>query len=360
MIKNNKDMSFAELLVSGRKTNMEFFDQINKLIDFNKVEQVINKLYQIKSDAVGNSSWSGLLLFKINLLGMWYALSDEQLEISVNDRISFSQFVGLPLDQSCPDHSTIWRFRERMKDAKAWDKLLDTINEQLIRHKVIVKTGVNVDASITKSPNTPKGPLTIDIAEDRKEDERSEEVIQKEEDYMKTVSVTQPCADEEARWLKKGNKSYFGYKKHTGTTEQGIVLGVHTTSANESDTKQLPKVIDKCKLQEGCSVNTDKGYSSKANRDYLKSKKFKDRIQHKAVRGKGLTHWQLKANRLISKKRYTIERTFGSITKWFKAGECRYKGLARTHTQHILEAICYNLKVAPGIIASNSKKWKGN
>ena len=213
-----------------------------------------------------------------------------------------------------------------------------------------------MDASITNSPNTPKGPMNIEVAEDRKEDERSGETIKKEEDYMKTVSVTQPCADKEARWLKKGNKSHFGYKKHVGTTEQGLVLGIHTTPANESDTQQLSKVIDKCELPEGCSVNTDKGYSSKINRDYLKSKKLKDRIQHKGARGKGLTHWQKIANRLISKKRYTVERTFGSIRKWFKSGECRYKGLARTHTQHIIEAICYNLKVAPGIIASNSKK----
>ena len=153
MIKNNKNMSIADLLVSNRKTNMEFFEQIQKLIDFKEMEKVINKLYQFKNDAVRNSSWSGLLLFKINLLGIWYGLSDKQLEISVNDRISFSQFIRLPLDLSCPDHSTIWRFRERMKDAGAWDKLLDTINEQLIRHKVIVKTGVNADASIRQKRN---------------------------------------------------------------------------------------------------------------------------------------------------------------------------------------------------------------
>ena len=64
---------------------MEFFEQIQKLIDFNEVEKVINKLYQFKTDAAGNSSWSGLLLFKINLLDIWYDLSDEQAEISVND-----------------------------------------------------------------------------------------------------------------------------------------------------------------------------------------------------------------------------------------------------------------------------------
>ena len=123
-------MSLADLLVSNRKTNSVFFDHVQKLIDFKAVEQVINKYYTFKNDAVGNSSWSGLLLFKINLLSMWYGLSDEQVEISVNDRISFSQFVGLPLDQVCPDHSTIWRFRERMQKAGAWDELLNAINEQ--------------------------------------------------------------------------------------------------------------------------------------------------------------------------------------------------------------------------------------
>jgi len=356
MIKNSKNMSIADMLVSGRKTKMDFFNQVNKLIDFAVIEKVLNKHYDFKKDAVGNSSWSGLLLFKVNLLGMWYGLSDKEVEIAVNDRISFSNFVGLPLDQSCPDHSTIWRFRERMQKAGAWDKLLAAINEQLIKNKVIVKSGVNVDASITKSPNRPKGPIRIEIAEDRMEEDRSEESIEKEKEYMKEVSVKQASADPEARWLKKGNKSFFGYKKHVGTTENGLILGVHTTPANESDTKHFTTVLGKCNLQEGCSVNADKGYTSKENREYLKSKKYKDRIQHKATRGKALTHWQKLANQLISKRRYTIERTFGSITKWFKSIECRYKGLARTHTQHVIEAICYNLKVAPGIIVSNSKK----
>ena len=349
-------MSLADLLVSNRKTNSVFFDRVQRLIDFKLVEKVINKHYSFKKDAVGNSSWSGLLLFKINLLVMWYGLSDEEVEMSVNDRLSFSRFVGLPLDQSCPDHSTIWRFRERMQKAGAWDELLNAINEQLTLHKVIVKEGVNVDASITSSPNTPKGPLKIEIAEDRQEEERSEQAIEQEKTYMKEVAATQSCADPQARWLKKGNKSYYGYKKHICSTERGLVLAVHTTPANESATKQLPTVLGKCDLPKGCSVQTDKGYSSKENREYVTGRKFKDRIQHKAVRGKGLTNWQKLANKLISKRRYTIERTFGSIKKWFKSGACRYKGLNRTHTQHIIEAICYNLKVAPGIVMSNSKK----
>ncbi len=55
----------------------------------------------------------------------------------------------------------------------------------------------------------------------------------------------------------------------------------------------------------------------------------------------------MKFNKLIAKKRYVIERTFGGIKKWFRAGVARYKGIAKTHTQHVLEAIAYNLKRAP-------------
>ena len=36
--------------------------------------------------------------------------------------------------------------------------------------------------------------------------------------------------------------------------------------------------------------------------------------------------------------RSTIERTFGSIRRWFHGGRCRYRGLAKTHTQNILES----------------------
>ena len=52
--------------------------------------------------------------------------------------------------------------------------------------------------------------------------------------------------------------------------------------------------------------------------------------------------------------RSTIERTFGSIRRWFHGGRCRYRGLAKTHTQNILESIALNLYRTPGIIMSSS------
>ncbi|MBF1310261.1 MAG: transposase, partial [Porphyromonas sp.] len=51
-----------------------------------------------------------------------------------------------------------------------------------------------------------------------------------------------------------------------------------------------------------------------------------------------------------------IERTFGSIRRWFSGGRCRYRGLERTHTQNILEAMAYNLKRMPRLLVLQSTK----
>ncbi|XOD68213.1 MAG: transposase [Flavobacteriales bacterium Tduv] len=38
-------------------------------------------------------------------------------------------------------------------------------------------------------------------------------------------------------------------------------------------------------------------------------------------------------NKLVNKTRWVVERTFGSIKRWFGSGKTRYKGLARVACQ---------------------------
>ncbi|MGP1350705.1 MAG: transposase, partial [Hoylesella marshii] len=52
---------------------------------------------------------------------------------------------------------------------------------------------------------------------------------------------------------------------------------------------------------------------------------------------------QQRINITMSKTRYKVERTFGSMHRWFGAGIARYVGLSKTHAQHIMESIAYNL-----------------
>ena len=112
-----------------------------------------------------------------------------------------------------------------------------------------------------------------------------------------------------------------------------------TTPANRSDIKELPPLIAKVELPKGTPVLADKGYASKENRDCLRQHGLIDGIMHKAARNRPLTESDKAFNKLISPIRSTIERTFGSIKRWFHGGLCRYRGLAKAHTQNVLEGM---------------------
>ena len=110
-----------------RKIKAQFFEQINTLLDWKKISDLINTHYIKGKSATGKPSYDGLLLFKMCLLQTWYGLSDYEVEDSVNDRISFSYFCGLTIAQPSPDHSTLSRFRTAMTKAGAYDLLFKEI-----------------------------------------------------------------------------------------------------------------------------------------------------------------------------------------------------------------------------------------
>ena len=65
--------------------------------------------------------------------------------------------------------------------------------------------------------------------------------------------------DEDARWDKKMGKLHFGYKRHTVTDENRLVLAEETTAANESGIKHLETPLKKAGLPQGTPVYADKG-----------------------------------------------------------------------------------------------------
>jgi IS5 family transposase len=355
MQKTNNQMSFTGIYVSRRKLKSEFFAQINKLVDWPEIEAVIQMHYNKGLSVAGRPSYGGLLLFKMCLLQTWYGLSDYEVEEKVNDSLSFMQFVGLQLEDEVPDHSVISRFRSELTKKDAFEKIFEKINTQLEGKGLIVKTGAIVDATVTESPRKPKGKTTYAVADDRKEDDRHEEDSKEEALQKQLIKITQPGVDTQAAWIKKAGKLHYGYKKHLCTDEaEGMITAVVTTPANESDMGHLSDVVDKSKLNKGARVKADKGYASAANRQALKDKGFKAGIMHKATKNKPLTSWQIKFNQTISKTRYKAERTIGSMKRWFRAATARYIGLVKTHTQHLMEAIAYNLYRSPGIVAKNA------
>ncbi|MEI6732297.1 MAG: IS5 family transposase [archaeon] len=348
-MKNEKQVGFADLAVVGRKIKEDFFNQINLIIDWKTIERIVVRYYKKGESAVGRPSYEGIVLFKICLLQTWYGLSDYEVEDQVNDRISFSRFVGISMDDKCPDHSVISRFRTALTQKKAYDKILISINNQLETKGILVRKGTIVDASVTDTPRKPKGKKEYEIVEDRSEDESGAT----NNDKTKLEEKAKPGVDTQAKWIKKAGKLHYGYKQHTATNEQGLITGLITTSANESDIKHLEDVLKISNPSKGTWVKADKGYKSADNDNILKKMRLKNHIMRKAQKNKPLTQLETKCNKLVSKIRYRVERTFGSIKIWFGGGIARYIGIDKMHTQHLMQAIAYNLYRSPRIIMSN-------
>ena len=329
----------------ARKIKKTFFTQINTLIDWDTISILINKDYSKGKSATGKPSYDGLLLFKMCLLQSWYGLSDYEVEDRINDSLSFSYFCGMTIEQVAPDHSTLSRFRTALTKTQTFEKLFASINKQLETHNIIVKTGLIIDASVIDTPLRPKGKTNFKVTQDRCEDQ-----VEVHKEYADSV-------DKEGTWLKKRGKYHFGFKKHHVTDNEGLVLGVLTTTASKNEIANLEEVLETINvvLPKKIPLKADKGYQSKKNTEILKKHNLKNHILKKAVKNKPLTKWETRFNKLIGKTRFKVERTFGGIKLWFKGGIARYRGMKKMHTQNLMEAMCYNLYRSPGIFASNCK-----
>jgi transposase, IS5 family len=337
-------MSFSDFYVNHRTRKSNFLNQIDHLIDWKAIEADIRQHYAPASDVTGRPAYPGLLLFKMLLVGIWNGgLSDEAVEDMANSNLHVMRFLELSLEDDVPDHSVLSRFRTRLTKASAWDGLLVQVNHQIESYNVTVSTGCHVDASVTHSPRKPKTRPTYEVVNDRQErDDESDAQA-----HMRVVEVTQPGVDSEARWVKKAGKSVFGYKQHTLVDDNGLVIAVETTAANQHDSKPLVDLIDKAKIKAGSRVHADKAYCSRKHDQVLKERRLKNGIQNKAVKNKPLSKRQKQRNGLITQARYVVERTFGSQTRWFGSKILRYQGLAKAHAWHLLQAMAYNLKRLP-------------
>ncbi|SNZ01219.1 IS5 family transposase [Flagellimonas pacifica] len=344
-------MGFFDGHVERRTAKNRFFRQLDALIDWAPIEKELKRVYKKGQKERGTKAYGPLLLFKMQLVSVWYGLSDVQVEEMANENLSVMRFLGLSLEDAVPDHSTLSRFRSDLVAKKAYDRILKKVNAQLSSHRLIVRNGsAKVDASLTESPFSPKGATTYEMAVDRQEDERGDGELEKEDTYHMEKKEEQPGADNQARWVKKGGKSVYGYKKHMATDDNGMVLGVHTVPANEHDSKGLEPLIKKIPRTQRKEVMADKGYKSRANDEMLRENGSRSRIMHKGYRNTPLTKWQTRYNKAISKTRWVVERTFGSLKRWFGSGATRLQGLDKVHGMHVLEAIAHNLKRSPGLV----------
>jgi IS5 family transposase len=143
--------SFADLMAGSRKIKERFFDRIADLVDWAPLASLIEANYNKGKSRSGNPSWDGLVLFKMQMLKQWYRLSDRETHNLVSDRISWSRFVGLSLQDPVPDSTLLCRFRKSMRTAGIYNRLQDMLRSQLEERHLAVKAGSVKDAVIKRA-----------------------------------------------------------------------------------------------------------------------------------------------------------------------------------------------------------------
>jgi IS5 family transposase len=332
--------SLADYSVSRTRNKGTFLDGVNAMMQWQSVEKLLKRGLGRRDDSQrGVKAYPALLMFKALLLQSWYGLSDQETENALLDRISFSRFVGISLSEDVPDHTTICRFRNSLVEKGLLEKLLNEVNRQFSRQGKLLKKGIAVDASIVSSAARPRTHQEIEtMPEDRKEEEKATIPVE-------CTATIKHSHDMDAAWIKKGKKSWYGYKVHAGVDiDKGLILAAHVTPANKADTVELGQILSNAKMPKFSRVYADKGYPSESNGAKVRTHGLKNGIMNKAKRNSRLSFWEKVRNRLISRKRFIVERSFGTLKKWYGLTRARYLGLVKVQGQVLLNAIAFNLK----------------
>ena len=336
--------SFFSLDAKRRIGDNNQLIKISKLINWQRIDYKVRRVNKNLGDgrSAGVLPYDALSMFKAILLQNWGSLSDKELEDALNLRIDFMLFCDFDISDHIPDETTICRFRNKLIDKNLLEKLLSEVNSQLEQLGLKVKKTnmAIVDATIIESSCRPKMKILEEIPEDRKENRQADNKANNQDnknssEYHEIISV-----DQEAKWLKKGNKFYFGYKSFACVDEEGFVIKNHTTPANCAEVNKLEIMADNINAKR---MSGDKAYDSKSNRDLLKNKNIKSGLMFKAKRNKPLTRWQKLFNKLVSKKRFRVEQSFGTLKRKFKFSRASYQSTIKVNAQFTLKAICLNL-----------------
>lgn len=361
-------MVFCVIIVSGKITQeismVTFFEigtearlkdnkllKLGKLINWKRVSNLLAKVHQRDiSCEPGGQMYDKLKMFKAILLGAWHSLSDYGLEEALNLRFDFMRFTGFDLTDSIPDETTLCRFRNKLAERKLDKLLFKEINKQLeeLGLKIEKADAAVIDATIVESAARPR--RTIEIATDREEEvDQGDKTVATDTIESPSAFTVSESADSDAKWLKKGKKSYYGYKAFVvAEGKDGFIIETHVTSANQSETGEFMHVMSRVDAKRSLA---DKAYSSRDNREYLKSRGIKSGLMYKAAKNVPLGKWQKLFNKLVSKQRYIIEQTFGTLKRKFLFTRASYYGLRKVEAQLNLKSICFNLNKALNMVA---------
>ena len=315
-------LGFEDGLVAQRRGRQrDDLAAISALVDWAGIEAVLSPV--ACRARKGEPSWPVLVLFKALLLQRWHDLSDEGLEAHLSDRLSFQRFCGLALSDDAPDHSTIWRFREKLAKAGLIEPLFSELQRQLEDKGVLIKRGTLIDATLIQA--AARRPT---MAQGRK-------------------SPNDP--DAEFGINNERRRYEFGYKGHIAMDEGSALVRAHKlTPANIQEIDAAVFLV----AGDEAAVIADRGYDGARLRDHLAARGIGNGVMQRGKKGRQLSPEETARNHALALRRRKVEAVFGTLKRIYRMSRMRYFNQARNALAFGLALIAYNLRRLDRITAS--------
>jgi IS5 family transposase len=296
------------------------------------IEVVVLTPDEMRKSSAGRKPVDAIVMFRMLVLQALNNLSDEQVEYQVRDRLSFTRFLRLGIEDRIPDGTTLWLFREKLAKAGLIEKLFDRFDQHLGAQGYIARGGQIVDASIVAVPRQ------------RNTREENEAIKRGEtpDDWEKKPAKNRQ-KDKDARWTKKHGKSFYGYKNHVNAdAKHKLIRRYEVTDAAVHDSQALDALLTKGNTS--TDVFADSAYRSAETEAKLKARGFRSRIHRRANRNRPLSDAQTRANRAKSKIRARIEHVFGAQESSVGGRIVRTIGIVRARAKIGLQNLAYNIR----------------
>jgi IS5 family transposase len=149
--------------------------------------------------------------------------------------------------------------------------------------------------------------------------------------------------DIDARWTKKNNDTFYGYKNHAKVDTKSKFIDTYiVTSASVHDSQPLDRLLTK-ERDKGQTLHADSAYTGDACEKTIRKYKMKNRVTKKGYKNKPLTVRHIKANHVKSKTRSRVEHVFGFMEQSMNGLRLKSIGLLRATGIIGLINLTYNL-----------------
>ena len=331
--KGNKGLFDEEMTCDKLSEIGNPLEKVSLVVDFEVFRETLEAgvLNNEKKSNAGAKPFDVVMMFKILILQRYYGLGDTQVEYQILDRLSFKKFLGLESGDKVPDEKTVWAFRETLTTKGLIEKLFVEFRNYLEGKGLIMNEGKMIDASFTVAP--------------RQRNNREENKLIKEgrgDELWNDNPNKKRHKDIDARWTKKNNETFYGYKNHAKVdTKSKFIDKYAVTDASVHDSQPLDDLLTE--EDKGQDLHADSAYTGEDQIKVISKYDMNNKVHEKGYRNKPLTEEQKNNNTQKSKTRARVEHVFGFMEQSMNGLTVKSVGIARASGIIGLLNLTYNL-----------------